>query len=91
MTEDDYDNLILVQHGLCPICEEELPEYDCDDAMKAPHIDHDHSCCPGKESCGLCIRGVLHAQCNRFLALVEKVNSMNTKPFDLYLEKGRMR
>lgn len=22
-------------------------------------IDHDHTCCPGKESCGKCLRGVL--------------------------------
>lgn len=27
-------------------------------------VDHDHSCCPGKGSCGKCIRGALCFNCN---------------------------
>lgn len=27
-------------------------------------IDHDHDCCPGSSTCGVCIRGVLCRQCN---------------------------
>ena len=30
-------------------------------------IDHDHTCCPGKRSCGRCIRGVLCMPHNRML------------------------
>jgi hypothetical protein len=34
-------------------------------------VDHDHSCCPGKKSCGKCIRGVVHMACNIALGLMK--------------------
>jgi hypothetical protein len=32
-------------------------------------VDHDHSCCPGDESCGKCIRAILCAACNKMIGL----------------------
>ena len=34
-------------------------------------VDHDHSCCPGPNSCGACIRGLLCGSCNVALANLE--------------------
>lgn len=32
---------------------------------KLVQVDHDHRCCAGEQSCGDCVRGLAHAECNR--------------------------
>jgi hypothetical protein len=60
--------LVDQQGSRCAICTADL----VDDA-RSWHVDHDHSCCPNtsgdrgrnrKRGCGLCIRGILCANCN---------------------------
>ena len=58
MTPDEYDQLLSEQNGLCAICQ--LPQVD----GRAMAVDHDHQCCPGSNSCGTCIRGLLCNLCN---------------------------
>lgn len=55
----DFMTLMERQSGKCAIC-----KADFDDVSPhSIHIDHDHSCCPGK-SCGECVRGILCDRCN---------------------------
>jgi hypothetical protein len=49
-------------NGICPLCLEN----------PARHIDHDHACCPGRHSCGKCLRSVLCASCNHMVGRVEE-------------------
>lgn len=57
ITQAERDAMLVVQGG-CAICG--ATEHGGRDWC----VDHDHNCCPGKKSCGKCIRGVLCFGCN---------------------------
>lgn len=61
LTSEQHRQMILDQGGLCAVC----GRYD------ALVIDHDHRCCPGKTSCGDCVRGLLCHGCNTALGLMK--------------------
>lgn len=61
---DDYDAMFLEQGGVCGICGNTERE-------RRLSIDHDHRCCPGKKSCGRCVRGLLCMRCNLALGTYE--------------------
>lgn len=65
ITVERYEELLRDQDGGCAICLT-VP------APAAPRlaVDHDHACCPGKKSCGACVRGLLCGDCNRAIGLL---------------------
>lgn len=55
LTPEQYQALWDAQEGKCYICKRN----------KGNCVDHDHKCCPGKTSCGKCVRGLLCNPCNK--------------------------
>jgi hypothetical protein len=66
LTPEEYDARLAEQDGRCAICREK-----CATGRRLA-VDHDRKCCPGKTSCGKCIRGLLCYTCNVRLGWVEK-------------------
>lgn len=64
LTLDEYNKLLEKQNGCCFICGR--PKL-----RRNLGVDHDHSCCSGKKSCGKCIRGLLCDICNGFLGVIK--------------------
>ena len=60
---DDFAALLRFQGGVCAICYVPTAYIGAD--QFAWSVDHDHECCPGKRSCGLCVRGLLCGTCNK--------------------------
>jgi hypothetical protein len=59
LTLEEYNQKLENQGQKCTICGASFLE----EKVK-PHIDHDHQCCSGKESCGECVRDILCYNCN---------------------------
>ena len=51
---DDYNAKLLAQGGRCASCGTTEPG-----GSGSFHVDHDHRCCPGRRSCGKCVRDLL--------------------------------
>ena len=64
ITRQQLKAMLAEQGGRCAICRQP-PE-----PGKVLAVDHDHSCCPGRFSCGRCVRGLLCARCNTLLGKV---------------------
>lgn len=69
MTRAQWNALLESQGGKCAICG--TTEGRGNGKTNHFHIDHDHGCCPGKKSCGKCIRGLLCNQCNPMLGYAQ--------------------
>jgi hypothetical protein len=48
-------------------------------------VDHDHSCCPGPTSCGMCIRGYLCHECNTAEGLLR--TSLRARRLARYMDR----
>lgn len=59
LTVEQYEALLAAQGGVCAICGTGEPR-----GRGRFHVDHDHACCPGQQSCGKCVRGLLCGNCN---------------------------
>jgi len=64
LTTADYELMLNKQRGVCAICSL------TPDEVGRLHVDHDHSCCPGRVSCGKCVRGLACRSCNQALGLL---------------------
>lgn len=66
ISQEQYQSMFERQHGRCAICYDE----------KEPLVvDHDHDCCPGKKSCGKCVRGLLCGRCNVGIGMLAESKS----------------
>ncbi len=68
LTPEDYEDMLTEQGGVCAICKK--PEtHTYKGRVTELVVDHDRGCCPGKKSCGACIRGLLCHNCNAALGM----------------------
>jgi hypothetical protein len=67
-----YRSLLEQQGGACRICRKVETATHQSGTLRRLSVDHDHRCCPGKKSCGKCVRGLLCARCNSAIGLFDE-------------------
>lgn len=83
LTLTDWEALLASQGGVCAGCGTDTPG-----GRGSFHVDHDRACCPGKTSCGKCIRGLLCSACNVGVGLLGDDPERLRRLAD-YIEKAR--
>lgn len=75
ITLEQYDEMVQAQGGGCAICGGPPNTDGRKVGRLGPvfRVDHDHACCPGKTTCGNCVRGLLCDRCNRALGFIDLV------------------
>ena len=66
ITLEEFDDMVIAQGGVCAIDGCETPHTE----KRSLAVDHDHACCPGSDSCGACVRGLICTNCNTALGMV---------------------
>jgi hypothetical protein len=59
LTFADYQRLLAAQDERCAVCGTQEQR-----GHGRFHVDHDHSCCPGRMKCGKCATGLVCSDCN---------------------------
>lgn len=65
LTLEQFRDMEQAQGGGCAICGSPPTE------GRSLAVDHDHRCCPGKRSCGICVRELLCRRCNLGIELFD--------------------
>lgn len=81
ISESMYLMMLFNQGGRCP----------CGRELDISQIDHDHTCCKGRTSCGACVRGLLCNRCNLLLGMVESEPHLIPAYLTVYLKETTLR
>lgn len=57
LRQNDWWDMLHSQGNVCAVCKDRPPV----------EVDHDHTCCDSKSSCGKCVRGIVCKRCNLVL------------------------
>jgi hypothetical protein len=68
LTWERYTEMLKAQGFACGICGKRAS------GDRLLSVDHAHDCCPGKKSCGECVRGLLCVRCNALLHALEALD-----------------
>ena len=86
ITGAQYRALLDEQGGVCRICGKAETATHQSGSLRRLSVDHDHKCCPGKKSCGKCVRGLLCARCNSAIGLIDESLAV-LESMTLYLKR----